>query len=135
MKWPRFYKKKITKCFLESKINLYSWEKKTKVKVHLQNFWNKKGPEKQKYSTWNFEITMCIWNIFFQVWKVIFFLKRTRIFKIIILKWNPSKKKTSAIFQFFVVNCGKIQGQFVISVFKTEIRKWSQIWCLCLSRL
>ena len=29
-----------------------------------------------------------------------------------------------------MVNCGKIQGQFVILVLKTEIRKWSQIWCL-----
>ena len=37
------------------------------------------------------------------------------------------QKKTSAIFELLVVNCGKIQGQCVISVFKTEIRKWSQI--------
>ena len=40
---------------------LYSWEKKTEVKVHLQNFWNQKVSEKQKCSSRNFEI----WNIFF----------------------------------------------------------------------
>ena len=31
------------------------------------------------------------------------------------------KKRTKSIFQIFEMHCGKIQGQFVISFFKTEI--------------
>ena len=48
---------------------------------------------------------------------------------------NPSKKNTSANFRINEVNCGKIQDQFVISVLKTGITNWSQIWCLCLTIL
>jgi hypothetical protein len=64
--------------------------------------------------------------------KSYFFSKRRLFF------WkpkNPSKKKTSANFRINEVNCGKIQDQFVISVLKTGITNWSQIWCLCLTIL
>ena len=39
---------------------------------------------------------------------------------------NPSKKKTSANFRIIEVNCGEIQGQFVISTLKTDIEIQSQ---------
>ena len=68
-------------AFWKAKLIFIHEKKKAKVKVHLQNFWNQKGPEKLKCSFWNFEITMCLWNI-------------------------------------FVVICGKIQGQFVITTYK-----------------
>jgi hypothetical protein len=47
-------------------------------------------------------------DYFFKYEKWFFFLKRTRISEILFFKWNPSKKKTSANFRLFVVNCGKI---------------------------
>ena len=39
---------------------------------------------------------------------------------------NPSKKKTKANFRIIEVNCGEIQGQFVISTLKTDIEIQSQ---------
>jgi len=49
---------------------------------------------------------------------VIFIQKRTRILEKKEFKRNASK---SAILCFSAVNCGKIQGQFVILLFKTEM--------------
>ena len=81
---------------------LYSWEKKTEVKVHLQNFWNQKVSEKQKCSSRNFEI----WNIFFFKYEKKFcFSKERGFFRLLFL--NEIHRET------IVVNFGKIQGQFV----------------------
>ena len=49
-------------------------------------------------------------------WKIFFFQKTQ----------NPSKKKTSATFRIIEVNCGEIQGQFVISTLRTDIEIQSQ---------
>ena len=49
-------------------------------------------------------------------WKICFF-KRPKIHR---------KKKTSSNFRIIEVNCGKIQGQFVISTLKTDIEIQSQ---------
>ena len=49
-------------------------------------------------------------------WKIIFFKKR-KIHR---------KKKTSANFRIIEVNCGEIQGHFVISTLKTDIEIQSQ---------
>ena len=57
-------------------------------------------------------------------------LKRMYIKVCLFSKHEINKKKSSANLQIFVVICCKIQGQFVISTLKTEITKWSQIWCL-----
>ena len=54
-----------------------------------------------------------------------FFSQKNKDFQNYYFEMKSVKKKRQV--PFFVVNCGKIQGQFVISVFKTEIRKWSQI--------
>ena len=114
--WPqevvevaKFLQEKFSKCFLESKINFYSWEKKTKIKVHLQNFWSQKGSAKQKCSSGNFGIRIYLWN-------VIVFKKEQGFWK-----KNEMKSIKKCIFYFIVLNCGKIQGQFVIQILKTEI--------------
>jgi hypothetical protein len=49
-------------------------------------------------------------------WKL-FFFKKPKIHR---------KKKTSANFRIIEVNCGEIQGQFVISTLKTDIEIQSQ---------
>ena len=43
---------------------------------------------------------------------------------------NHQKKRSSSNLWSFLMICGEIQVQFVISTFKTEITKWCQIWCL-----
>ena len=99
---------KIRKRFLKVKINSYSWEKKTKVKVHLQNFWNLKGTEKQKCSSWYFEITMCLQNIYFFIGKVNFFSKEGEFLKLFFqiainyeFLWRiVAKFKASLLFQY-----------------------------------
>ena len=63
---------------------------------------------------------------FFIYIKSYFFWKR-RLENIFFQKTqNPSKKKTSANFRIIEVNCGEIQGQFVISTLKTDIEIQSQ---------
>ena len=91
----------------------FSWEKKTDFKVHYENSWSRKGSEKQNYSSWNLEKRS--WNqIGFCYSEKGFFQKK-------------ADKKSSA-------NLGiNSRQKFVISTFKTEITKWSQIWCQCLT--
>ena len=79
-------------------------KKKTKVKVHLQNFWNQKGSEKQKCSSWNFEITMCLWNIFFKYKKWFFFSKEQVFLKLLFLNQIHQIKDKCHFSNF----CGKL---------------------------
>ena len=58
-------------------------------------------------------------------WKK-FFFQKTQIHR---------NKKTSANFRHNEVNCGKIQGQFVIPKQKTDITIQCQNWCQCLTIL
>ena len=132
----RRFDRKIKKRFLTTYFFFFfSWEKKTDVKVHYENSWLWKKSVKQKCRSWNFGITMWTQKDFVNIQKVIFFLKEGWKNFFFRKPKNPSKKKTSANFRINEVNCGKIQDQFVISVLKTGITNWSQIWCLCLTIL
>ena len=100
--WPQEFvevakvlQEKFSKCFLESKINFYSWEKKTKIKVHLQNFWSQKGSVKQKCSSWNFGISIHLWNLFLKVWKGFFFKK-----ELVILPCNDPARDCSKVSRY-----------------------------------
>ena len=121
---------KFSKCFLESKIIFYSWEKKTKVKVHLQTFWNQKGPVNQKCSSSNVGIRMYLWNIFCMC-EECFFSKKNKEFGKKRIKWNTYIKKCHFLFIF-----GKL-WQNSRPVCYSNILNWNNngVWCLCLSRL
>ena len=107
---------KISNCFLESKI-IFIHEKKRQRSKYTSKTFEIKKCQKSK----NVALGILKFGIFFffKYEKKFCFSKERGFFRLLFL--NEIHRET------IVVNFGKIQGQFVILVFKSLIRKWSQI--------
>ena len=66
-------------------------KKKSKfINIHLQNFWDQKGSEKRKCSSWNnnvpLEFFLNLKSVFFKKWLV--FLSTSSVYKQCVIFWN-----------------------------------------------
>ena len=135
MKWPRFYKKKSASAFWKAKLIFIHEKKKQRSKYTSKSFETNKGQKSKNIALEILKLQCTFWIFSFKYEKYFFFLKRTRIFEIIIIfKWNPSNKRDKC---HFSNTCGKLwqNSRPVCSTLKTDIEIQSQNWCLRLTIL